>query len=420
MNNIAAIILAGGEGKRMGILSQAKPKPSLPFAGKFRVIDFSLSNCVYSGIDNVAVLIDYHRSYLADYISRWRLTNADNSNLRVLEPKNGSYKGTGDAVYQNLGYFSKNKTDTVLILAADHVYRFDYREMLAFHRKVNADVTIGVIPVPLAQAQRFGTVNVSAGDRIIDFNEKSTIPWSNLASMGIYIFDRQILEQSLLADAINPASPHDFGYSILPEVVKKHRVFAYKFHGYWQDIGTIETYYEANIELTGTRPRLSLNGHPPVLTQPQLFAPSCVSQQASVTNSLVSPGCVIRGHVENSVLSPQVWVDEGAVVRDSIIMGNTFIGRSSIIDGCILDEWVKIGTHAYIGLGHNAIPGDRDITIVGQGVTIPSRAIVGRNSKIMPDAAPSDVVACTIKTDEVFSGGLTPGIQTKDISAAKA
>ncbi|MGD0794616.1 MAG: sugar phosphate nucleotidyltransferase [Dehalococcoidales bacterium] len=414
MNNTTAVILAGGKGERMGVLCQARPKPSLPFAGKYRVIDFSLSNCIYSEINNIAVLTDYRRAHLADYIHRWRLMNTKRANLRVLEPKNGSYSGTADAVYQNLGLINKDKTDTVLILAADHVYKLDYREMLAFHHRVNADVTVGVVPVPPAQAARFGTVSVSADNRISDFYEKSLASLSNLASMGIYIFNRKILGERLMEDAARPGSPHDFGYSIIPEAVKKHRVFAYVFAGYWRDIGTIDTYYQTNLELVRARPRFSLDGASPVLTREHLYEPPCIGSQAGIMNSLVSPGCVIRGRVENSVLSPRVWVDEGAVVRDSIIMGNTFIGRDSIVDGCILDEWVKVGVHSYVGLGHIPNAVDENITVLGQGVTIPPDTIVERKRKSIPERSP----AGTVMTVVAFSGGLTPGVST-DTSTIK-
>jgi glucose-1-phosphate adenylyltransferase len=290
LNNTAAVILAGGRGKRMDILCHVRPKPALPFAGRFRVIDFSLSNCIYSQISDIAVLADYRRSKMADYIHRWRLMNANSTNLRVLEPKAGSYSGTADAVYQNLEYFNELKVETVLVLAGDHVYKLDYRKMLDFHQEVNADVTVGVVPVPIEQTHRFGTVTLDAGGRITDFIEKSPASRSNLASMGIYVFSGRVLAERLIEDAGDPTSRHDFGYSLLPDMVKRDRVFAYRFGGYWQDIGTIEDYYEANIELTREQPCFSLNSATPVLTQEQQLLPSYIGRQASVVNSLVSPG----------------------------------------------------------------------------------------------------------------------------------
>ncbi len=346
-----AVILAGGKSKRMDILYHLRPKPALPFAGRFRVIDFSLSNCIYSQISDITVVTDYQRSCLAEYLNRWHLTNASSTNFCVLEPKAGSYRGTADAVFQNLGYLAKNKADAVLVLAGDHVYKFDYRKMLAFHQDVKADVTVGIIPVPIEQASRFGTVSIDANNRIIEFLEKSLTPHSNLASMGIYVFNKDVLTERLVEDAADPLSQHDFGYSLLPDMVKRDRVFAYSFNGYWQDIETIEAYIEANMELTKPQPHFSLNGITPVLTGDQKLPAPRISKQASIRNSLVSPGCVIRGRIENSVLSPRVWVDEQAIVRNSIIMENTYIGRYSVVERCVLDEGVNIGEYCYIGFG---------------------------------------------------------------------
>jgi glucose-1-phosphate adenylyltransferase len=419
VNDTAAVVLAGGKGERMGVLCHARPKPSLPFGGKYHVIDFCLSNCIYSGIDDIAVLTDYRRAYLADYIVRWRAAHASHANLRVLEPKNGSYHGTADAVYQNVAPIGKNRAETILILAADHVYKMDYRQMLAFHHSVGADVTVGVVPVTLEQATRFGTVEIGAGNRITAFYEKSVTSWSNLASMGIYIFSRKALEACLAEDAVRPGSSHDFGYSVLPEAVQKHRVYAYRFTGYWQDIGTINTYYETNLELVRGRPLLSLNGRSPILTAELPTAPSCTGRQAGIVNSLVSPGCVIRGRVENSVLSPRVWVDEGAVVRDSIILENTFIGRDSIIDGCILDEWVKVGVRSYVGLGHVSDATDENITVVGHGTTIPSHTIVERKRKSAPEPCATDSPSGAVIAVVNFPGGHAQGVPGNDIPSFK-
>jgi glucose-1-phosphate adenylyltransferase len=403
VNKTAAVILAGGRGKRMDILCHIRPKPALPFAGRFRVIDFSLSNCIYSQTSDIAILTDYQRSYMADYIRQWRRFNANSTNCHILEPRAGSYLGTADAVYQNLDYLNNRNVDMVLILAGDHVYKFDYRKMLAFHREANADVTVGVTPVPTEEVHRFGTVTLDANGRIIDFLEKSPLSQSNLASMGIYVFNRRVLAKRLIEDASDPVSRHDFGYSLLPDMVKRDRVFAYRFEGYWQDIGTVEAYYEANMELTKEQPCFSLNSASPVMTQEQHLSPPRINKQASIMNSLVSPGCVVRGRVENSVLSPQVWVDEGAVIRNSVIMGNAFIGRHSVVERCVLDEEVKIGDDCSLGFGAGLIPGDWDITVVGKGVIVPSHAAIGRNCKIMPHVEASDFVSNVVTSDSVLS-----------------
>ena len=395
----------------MGVLSHSRPKPFLPFSGKYRVIDFSLSNCLHSGLSNVAVLTDYHRAQLADYINRWRSANAAGINLRTMEPKNGSYNGTADAVYQNLSSVGKNKADNVLVLAADHVYKMDYRRLLDFHQDVNADITVGIIPVSEEQSRRFGTVNVGPDERITDFFEKSRDSRSRLASMGIYVFKRNILEDCLAADAANRGSQHDFGYSILPQAVKKLRVFAYKFGGYWRDIGTIDTYYETNLELNRGRPHLSLADDSPVLTHEAFLAPPRLGKQALVKDSVISPGCVIRGSVENSVLSPGVWVDEGAFIRDSIIMRNVFIGRGSVVDGAILDEWVKIGGSSYIGLGHVPGAANENVTVLGPGVTVPPDTIVEHKNKVQLEPMPQPAV---------FSEPVAPPAQNGEISAVEA
>jgi glucose-1-phosphate adenylyltransferase len=403
VDSVVAVILAGGKGERMDMLCHVRPKPALPFAGRFKVIDFSLSNCIYSGISDIAVLTDYQRSHMAEYLSQWHLMNANSTDFRVLEPGNGSYKGTADAVYQNLNYFDKRSVDTVLILAGDHVYKLDYRQMLAFHQEVKADVTMGVIPVPIEQAHRFGTVTIDIDGRITDFLEKSLVSQSNLASMGIYVFNKRVLVERLMEDAGDPTSRHDFGYSILPKMVKQDRVFGYRFSGYWQDIGTIDAYYEANMEFTKEQPRFSLDGTSPVLTREQRLSPSCIGEQASIKNSLVSPGCVIRGRIENSILSPRVWVDEQAIVRNSIIMENTCIGRYSVVDRCVLDEGVNIDNYCYIGFRHRLTLSDLDVTVLGKGVTIPPHAAVGRGCKISPHVGPADFTTNVVLPGAVVS-----------------
>ncbi len=420
MNNVAAVILAGGRGKRMDILCHVRPKPALPFAGRFKVIDFSPSNCIHSRISNVVVLTDYQRSHMSDYINRWRLMNANYTDLRVLEPEAGSYKGTADAVYQNLDYFNKRNVDAVLVLAGDHIYKLDYRKMLAFHRNVNADVTVGVVRVPIEQAHRFGTVTLDADSRITDFLEKSPVPQSNLASMGIYVFNQRIMAERLIEDASDPISQHDFSYSLLPNMVKQDRVFAYKFDGYWQDIGTVEAYYEANMELNREQPGFSLNSTSPVLTQELRLSPPCIGKQASIKKSLISPNCVIRGRVENSILSPGVWVDEQAVVRDSIIMEDAFIGRYSIVDHCVLDEGAKVSEYCYIGFGSSLTPGGRDITVLGSGVTVPPHTAIGRGCKVLPHVGTSDFVTNAVTPGEVVSRHSMSSFQAEKVAISES
>lgn len=390
MHNLAAVILAGGRGKRMDILCDGRPKPSLPFAGRFRVIDFSLSNCINSQINNIVVLTDYQRSAMADYVNRWHMMNSKDTNLCILEPKGTSYNGTANALYQNISYFDDNNIDTVLILAGDHVYNFDYRKMLTFHQNANADVTVGVVPVPSDQAYRFGMVNLDADNRITDFVEKAPVTQSNLASMGIYVFNKRILAERLNDDASNPLSRHDFGYSILPGMVKQDRVFGYRFDGYWQDIGTVEAYYEANMGLTKEHPEFSLNNTTSVLTQDRSLPSPRIGKEAIIKNSLISYGCVVKGRVENSILSPGVTVEEQAVVRNSIIMDGAHIGHRSIVNRCVLDEDVKVGDFCYLGFGSSSLPNDQEITVLGKGVAVPPHATIGRGYKVSPDGLTPD------------------------------
>jgi glucose-1-phosphate adenylyltransferase len=407
MEKMTAVILAGGRGARMDILCQMRPKPTLPFAGRFRVIDFSLSNCIYSQINQIALLTDYQRSYMADYVRFWNTVNG--KAVHTWEPRTGSYKGTADAVYQNLDYIRKNSGERVLILAGDHVYRMDYRKMLDFHEKSGADVTVGVLEVPFEQAHRFGTVTTGEDGRISQFVEKSDMPQSNLASMGIYIFNKDILKESLTEDAAIAASPHDFGYAILPRIVGQDRVFAYKFKGYWQDIGTIQSYYEANMAIINNQQGFNLSPRLPVMSRDSGLSAPCIGKEARVNNSLISPGCIVRGRVENSVLSPGVWVDEHAEVRNSIIMEGSFIGRHSVVDRCVVDEKVRINDYCYLGYGSDRLSGECDITILGKSVNVPPRTAIGRNCRIAPDSGPSDFTSNVIPGNQVFGKGQSTG-----------
>lgn len=403
IDGVIAIILAGGRGKRMDILCQRRPKPALPFAGRFRVIDFSLSNCIHSQLNNIAVLTDYQRSSMANYLRRWYILNGNDQSLYILAPKSGSYHGTADAVYQNIEYLNRYNDDTVLILAGDHVYKMDYRQMLSFHERSHADVTIGVVSVPIEQARRFGIITADNDGRITDFVEKPRLPQSNLVSMGIYIFNKKVLCEYLTEDAAIKDSPHDFGYAIIPKIVKNKRAFAFKYDGYWQDIGTKETYYSANMELTRQWPSFTLDSTWPVLSQDNNLPSTRESRQGVIKDSLVSPGCVIKGYVENSVLSPGVVVEEEAVVTKSVLMENVTVGYHSIVDCCILDEGVNIDKYSYIGFGSSLISGDWNVTILGKEVNIPPYTAIGRNCKVLPFVKPADFTAKTISSDSVIA-----------------
>jgi len=411
MNRVLALVLAGGEGKRLSVLAHERAKPAVPFAGKYRIIDFTLSNCVNSGINSVAVIPQYNPRSLALHIGVGKPWDLDRvvGGVTMLYPFVGTdgemhwYSGTAEAVYHNLSFIRSRRIDEVLILSGDHVYTMHYEEMLEVHHQQRADITVGVTEVPWSEANRFGKLALDNTNRVTAFEEQPAQTKSNLASMGIYVFSKKVLAERVIEDAGDQTSRHDFGYSLLPEMVKRDRVFAYRFEGYWQDIGTVEAYYDANMELTKEQPCFSLNSATPVMTQEQLLSRPCISGQASIINSLVSPGCVVKGHVENSVLSPQVWVDEQAMVRNSVIMGRTFIGRHSVVDRCVLDEGVKISDYCYLGFGSSLIPGDCDITVLGKGVTVPPHTAIGRKCKIMPYVETSDFVSNVVTSDSVLS-----------------
>ena len=402
MSRVLVIVLAGGRSKRMHLLCHQRPKPVLPFAGRFRAIDFSLSNSVNSGLHNIAVLTDYQRGYLREYLGSGEHWDLDRrGKLEILEPRSGSYRGTADAVYHNLSYIQGCGADLVLILAADHVYKMDYRGMIAFHECTGADVTVAVTPVPIEEAHRFGLAEVDQTNRIQRFVEKPRIPQSNLASMGIYLFDAKALVRRLTEDAQDSSSSHDFGYAVIPRMVHLDKAFAYKFEGYWQDIGTIESYYQANMGLAAEVPSFSLDGAWPIFTSKAQLAEGTVSNQ--VKDSLISPDCVIKGQVENSVLSPGVRIEPEALVRKSVIMANCVIGRHSVVDRCILDEGVIIGEFCYVGFGASLMPGNCDITVVGSGAAIPPYTAIGRNCKIYPGVGPSDFRTNAVPAGTVVS-----------------
>jgi glucose-1-phosphate adenylyltransferase len=391
MGNLIAAILAGGKGMRMDIFCQVRPKPALPFAGKYKFVDFCLSNCVHSEIKNVAVLVDYQRTQLTDYIKCWQKANSKNTNIDILEPENdGAYSGTANAIFQKIDYLRRQNADKILIMPSDHAYKMDYRKMLAFHEKSKADVTVGVVPVPIQDAHRFGTLTVGNNGYVTEYIEKPDIPKSNLVSMGIYIFNKKVLIERLEHDANQPASLHDFGYSVLPGMVGQDQVYAYKFNGFWRDIGTIEAYYDTSMELTGAKPPFTLIGSWLVLTCKN-GQPNDKFTLVNVQNSIISPGCVIKGYIENSILSPGVFVDEQAVVKNSIIMSNVSIGLHSIVDSCIADEDVTIGKFCYVGFGKNN-SGVEEHTLLGKGSSITSHTAIARGCKIMPFSNPTDSV----------------------------
>jgi glucose-1-phosphate adenylyltransferase len=406
MNKFLAIIMAGGRGKRMDIFCQKRPKPLLPFGGKFRVIDITLNNCARSRIKDIAVLVDYQRQAIVDYLSKWKVANPETCRLSILEPRYDSYKGNADAVFQNLEYLANMDYDEVLILAGDHIYNMDYVEMIEYHRARQADVTVGVVRIPFKEGQRFGTLTMGSDGRIQEFLEKSATPVSDIASMGIYVFNRSYLQEKLTEDALNPNSPHDFGYSILPPAVKCAQVYGFRFNGYWEDIGTVDSYYQTNIQLLKKDPGFTISDLEHVFNTTGNIPLAITNLPGRIRNSLISPGCVIDGYVENSILSPGVWVEKRAEVINSIVMDNTRVGYYSIVNRCILDEEVNIGNFCYVGFSSSPKPEIDDITLVGNKVSLGQGTAIGIKSKIMPGLrldqldnrfiAPGSVVTVTV------------------------
>lgn len=400
------IILAGGQGERLSILSEKRAKPAVPFAGKYRIIDFALSNCVNSDLDDVLVLTQYRPISLHDHIGIGRPWDLDrlHGGVRMVSPYLGRkdadwYRGTADAVYQNINELAELRCENVLILGGDHIYKMDYRPMLELHNQNRADVTVGVMRIPIEEAHRFGIVTANDEGRIVDFQEKPKQPKSNLVSMGIYVFSKDVLVDRLTKDAAVSTSQHDFGHNIIPMMLEGgDRVFAYAFDGYWRDVGTVQSYWEANMELLEDPPAVDLYERSWVIsTKSEERPPALLSAKARVERSMISHGCQIHGQVIHSVLSPGVIVEAGAVVRDSIIMFDTFIGENSVVDRSVLDKEVVIGPNSYIGYGEDDTPNKLEpqrlntgITLVGKRAILPAGIRIGRNVKIGTDVTPDD------------------------------
>ena len=398
MNRVLAIILAGGQGERLSILAQERAKPALPFAGKYRIIDFTLSNCANSGVTKVAVLTQYQPRSLDDHIgigTEWGLA-PPSGEIRLLQPylarEAGQtwYKGTADAVYQNLQYIDEQDAELVLILSGDHVYKMDYSDMLKFHEETRADVTLAVTYLLGEDLQQLGTVTVDARGQVTGFQEKVKKPQSNLVSMGIYLFKKDVLQRWLEEDAESHTSKHDFGKNIFPRMSGKERIFAYSYDGYWYDVGTVPVYWQANMDLLEMSPDFLLGAEWPIRTKgAEERPPTMVSSTANVSNSLISNGCVIEGRVERSVLSPGVRVAKSAVVKDSIVLNDSIIGPNSVIDYSILDKEIVVEADCHIGFGDDFQANRKEpkvlntgITVIGKRAKIPSGIKIGRNCVI--------------------------------------
>lgn len=402
VNGVAAMILAGGQGERLSILSRQRAKPAVPFAGKYRIIDFTLSNCVNSGITNVAVLTQYRPHSLNDHIGIGQPWDLDRTRggLHMLQPYLGRarsdwYRGTADAIYHNLWYVMPKQIEDVLILSGDHIYAMDYRPLIDFHRRKEASVTVAVQPVPLADASRFGLLVADGDGRVAEFQEKPAEPRSTLASMGIYVFDKRLLVDTLeVGEAVGERTMLDFGKDIIPSLIERGDVYAYPFEGYWQDVGTLQSYWETNLALLDDLPALNLYDPEWVIhTRSEERPPAKIMEGSHVSRSLVSNGCIIiRGTVERSVLSPGVIVRDGAVVRESVIMGDTVIAEGAVVDRCIIDKQVFIGAGARVGYGDDNTPNlieprrvNTGLTLVGKNARVPAGVTIGRNVIVGPE-----------------------------------
>jgi glucose-1-phosphate adenylyltransferase len=416
MKRTMAVILAGGEGERLSILSSVRAKPAVPFGGKYRIIDFSLSNCVNSNIDDVLVLTQYAPRSLQDHIGLGRPWDLDRSQggVKLLQPyiSRGRvaewYRGTADAVLQNLNIIEHDAGDTVLILAGDHIYKMDYAPFVAFHRRRRADVTIAVRRVPLAEASRMGILALDDNERVAEWQEKPKVPKSDLASMGVYVFTKRALRRWLSEDL------HDFGANVIPAMLDGGaRVYGYRHSGYWQDVGTIQSYWEANLALLADHPELDLYDKEWLIhTRSEERAPAKIGPTAQVHRSLISHGCVIDGTVVNSVLSPGVRVDVGAVVRDSIVMFDTVIRTGAVIDRAILDKEVVVGQGSIVGDGDDDRPNRQEpnrlnsgITVVGKQAVIPRGTRIGRNVRIDGGVRATDFASRVVRSGESINRG---------------
>lgn len=380
-----AMLLAGGQGSRLGILTKNVAKPAVPYGGKYRIIDFPLSNCTNSGIDTVGVLTQYQPLELNAYIGSgapWDL-DLSNGGVFVLPPyqkgKVGEwYRGTANAIYQNMAFIEQYHPDYVLILSGDHIYKMDYNAMLKFHIRHGADATIAVREVPWAEASRFGIMNTDADDNIIEFEEKPKNPKSNKASMGVYIFTWEKLRKYLTDDEADKKSANDFGKNIIPAMLNDKQVMcAYNFEGYWKDVGTIESLWEANMDLLSTPMPIDLHDKKwRIYARNPGMAPHYIAEGAKVADSLITEGCEVHGNVNHSVLFAGVVIEEGANVQDSVIMPGSVIKRGAVVRRAIVAENAVVGAGSFVGEEAG------NIAVVGQGVTLPAGVSVSAGQQV--------------------------------------
>lgn len=417
-----ALLLAGGQGSRLGVLTKNVAKPAVLYGGKYRIIDFSLSNCTNSGIDTVGVLTQYQPLKLNSHIGigkPWDMDRIDGG-VTILSPYLKAeigewFKGTANAVYQNIHYIDKYSPQCVVILSGDHIYKMNYSKMLDFHRENNADATISVINVPFEEASRYGIMNCHENGKIYEFEEKPKNPKSTLASMGVYIFNWNTLREYLIKDNETPGSDNDFGKNIIPAMLNDGKsMWAYQFSGYWRDVGTIQAFWESNMDLVSRVPEFNL--YDPewrIYTPNPVKSAHYIGPNACVKKSMVAEGCEVLGTVINSVLFPGAVVEEGAFVEDSIIMSNSVVKKNTSVKRCIISEWVTVGENCKLGEGDDIQneykPGiyNSGITVVGEEANIPAGAVIGKNVMIDIGASEEDFTTLTVESGKsVFKGGV--------------
>ena len=402
-NEMLALILAGGQGTRLGKLTQSIAKPAVQFGGRYRIIDFGLSNCANSGINNVGVITQYQPLALNNHIgngSSWGLDGV-NSGVSILQPYSASegnrwFEGTSHAIYQNIDYIDSINPEYVLILSGDHIYKMDYEVMLDYHKAKGADVTIACMPVPWAEASRFGVVIADDNGNIKDFEEKPPKPSSNLASMGIYIFNWPVLKEALLALKDQPGC--DFGMHVIPYVHNNtHNCYAYEFNGYWKDVGTLGSYWQANMELIDIIPEFNLyEEFWKIYTNNDMIKPQYFGEHAVVDRCIIGEGAEIYGEVKNSVIGAGVIIEEGAVVHDSIVMQGAVIGAGTTVDKGIIAESVQVGKNCKLGVGeyapnvYNPKVYAFDLVTISEKSVIPDGVQIGKNTAIVGKTVPED------------------------------
>ncbi len=407
-----AIILAGGEGSRLSVLTAKRTKPAVPFAGKYRIIDFTISNCVNSNIFDVMVLAQYRPQSLIEHIGSggpWDLNRDFTGGIRILTPYLARFQtdwfgGTADAVQQNFTFIKQGSPDLILVLSGDHFYNMDYDRMIQYHLANQAELTIATIRVPMDEASRYGVVKVDKSYRVKTFVEKPKKPVSRLANMGVYLFNREVLDRALWEDHQIKESTHDFGKDILPRLVRNNvAVFAFPFSGYWMDVGTITSYWQAHMDLLSPNPPLKLYDRTWIIhTRTEERPPSRILDDAILYASLLSDGCRVESgaRVESSVLSPGVIVGPGAVVRESIIMTDTIIEGGAVIERAILDKHVHVGQKARIGAGIS--DPNIQITVIGKNSDIPAGLLVEPGATIGTDVVASDYPSPVVKSGDTI------------------